>query len=166
MVPVFDADTLPRVVESRHVQAGTGMPVKRSEQLANVVTYSFAPPLASAGAATSVTLPDDASVVAYRQEYPVDLDLYCLRDAAIAAHAGGQYLIFSRIIPTYIEPEGDLGFEAYDIGAGIRYTHPRGEGASGYVDRVFQVLGHTFLPGRRGVRLDCLDVELMQDEPT
>jgi hypothetical protein len=164
LVPTLDLSTLPRI---RQVEAGTGAPIKRTSHLVNVLNYTYAPPLASAGEAKTGQRKDATSIGNYRREVPLDYDFPCLRDPSVVEHAAGEFLRFARLIPTYVEPQGDLGLEAYDLADGFLYNHPRGDGPMGYVDRPFVVVGRWFVPGangeRRSVRLEAMDAGPMLD---
>ncbi len=164
LVPTLDLSTLPRI---RQVEAGTGAPIKRTSHLVNVLNYTYAPPLASAGEAKTGQRKDATSIGHYRREVPLDYDFPCLRDPSVVEHAAGEFLRFARLIPTYVEPQGDLGLEVYDLGDGFLYSHPRGDGPTGYVDRPFVVIGRWFVSGangeRRSVRLEAMDAGPMLD---
>jgi hypothetical protein len=152
--------TLPHVHEPISVDKESGDPVPHPDHLANVLPYTFGPPLdAGTDWLGTATLKDAASIAAYGQEYPGDtLSLYCLRSQALAAHAAGQALLYSRLIPHTIEPVGDLKLTALDLGDAFLYDHYRGLGSDGYSERPFVVIGWTFLSAQRQIQLECLDL--------
>lgn len=161
--PALDTSALPTIVDIHDVEGATGDPLPNQAQLWNVVPYTYGPPFDSdPDWLGEATVKDDDSVLAYRREYPADLlDLYCLRSPLVAAHAAGQHLLFSKVVPVYIEPEGDLRLSAYDHGSAFKYSHFRGLGASGYVERNFVVVGVTMVPMSRRIRLEAVDVTPM-----
>lgn len=151
---------LPHVREFHAVDKDSGDPVPHPDHLANVLPYTFGPPLDSGTDwLGSAELKDAASITAYGQEYPGDqLSLYCLRSQALAAHAAGQAMLYSRLIPHTIEPVGDLRFTALDLGDAFLYDHYRGLGSDGYSERPFVVIGWTFLSPQRQIQPECLDL--------
>ena len=161
--PALVTSGLPTVVDIHDVDGPSGDPAANLQQLWNVIPYTYGPPLDSDPAwLGEATVRDAASVTAYRKESTADLlDLYCLRSGVVAAHAAGQHLLFSKVAPVYVEPEGDLRLSAYDHGSAFKYSHFRGLGASGYVDRVFVVVGMAMVPMSRRIRLEAVDVTPM-----
>jgi hypothetical protein len=156
----LDTSALEDVIDVSEVHGPTGDPQPRRAELVNEVTYRYAPDYAPSGSGWvgEAVLPDATSIEGYRETVPADLELYCVRQANVSAHVAQRYLNRSKTIPVYIEPEGDLCLERFDLGDSFNYTHFRGLGASGYVDRPLWVVGHTFLPESRRIRLECLDL--------
>jgi hypothetical protein len=158
--PLVDTSTAATLVDVHDVQDETGDPIIDYERLWNVIPYSYGPPLdEGTDWVGSKTVTDDFSIADYRRKYTADaLELYCLRSPTVAAHSAAQHLMFSRLAPVYIEPEGDLRLSRFDHGSIFKYSHFRGFGASGYVERVFAVVGVTFIPMARRVRLQAVDI--------
>lgn len=150
-----------RLEDVSEIEGASGDPVHHTAELANVLTYRYGPPLDGGGGEWQgeATLRDEGSIASYGQEFAGEtLELYCLRAPGVAAAATQQALVYSRLTPVTIEPETDLRGLGFDIGDGLRYTHARGLGADGFVDRAVVVIGHTLIPATRRVRLECLDV--------
>jgi len=92
--------------------------------------------------------------------YGDDLSFHYLEDPAVVRYVLDKYKRFRANVPMYAEFEGDLCLmgAAYDIGTYHKLDHFRGPRLSGWANRVMWVLGHTFLPRSRRVRLNVLDV--------
>ena len=158
--PTLVASAYATVIDIHDVAIDAGDPQPQYDQLWNVVPYTYGPPLnGGADWGGTAVLKHAASIANYGREFPAQqLELYCLRDATIAAAATAEFLRVSRAVPVLIEPEGDLRLLSFDHGDPLRYTQYRGLGSSGYIDRLFVVIGVTVTPMTRRVKLECLDV--------
>lgn len=156
----LDTTTLEDVLDVSEIHAPTGDPQPRRAELVNEVRYRYGPDLNPSGDnwVGEATLPDATSIAGYRETAPAEIDLWCVRQSAVAAHVAQRFLNRSKTIPVYVEPEGDLCLERFDLGDAFLYTHYRGLGATGYVSRPVWVVGHTFVPTVRRIRLECLDL--------
>jgi hypothetical protein len=155
----LDLSTLPDVIDVSEVEKPTGDPIPKRAELVNEVTYRYGPALIAGGSGWlgETVLVDAASQTNYREVVQAEMELHCVRQSDVAAHVAQRYLNRSRMIPVYVELEGDLCLERFDLGDWFLYTHVRGLGPYGYIDAPLWVVGHTFLPRVRRVRLECLD---------
>lgn len=158
--PVYGITT--DVSDEFDIHARTFKPMPRLAELENAFQYEYLRDYVEGGfSIANQTFRNQNSIDRWRLiKQGATFSFYYLEDDAAVDLILDRHVSRRSNAPMYVT--GEIGLAgmgaAYDIGEYFKLRHWRGVADGGWTDRVMWIVSHTFLPGPKRVRLECLDV--------